>query len=92
MAQEALTCGTPVVSFNVDGVPDLVRPGITGYLAKPDDHKDFSNGILQLLEDEKLRLQMSRKCREIAIQEYNLEKQTKRYIELYDRILSERRI
>jgi glycosyltransferase involved in cell wall biosynthesis len=92
VAQEALTCGTPVVSFNVDGVPDLVRPGITGYLAKPDDHKDFSNGILQLLEDEKLRLQMSRKCREIAIQEYNLEKQTKRYIELYDRILSERRI
>ena len=91
VAQEAITCGTPVVSFNVGGVPDSVRPGITGYLAKPEDHKDFSNGVLQLLEDERLRAQMSRKCREIAIEEYDLGQQTKRYIELYDRILNERR-
>jgi glycosyltransferase involved in cell wall biosynthesis len=91
VAQEAITCGTPVVSFNVGGVPDLVRPGITGYLAKPEDHRDFSNGILELLEDEKLRAQMSQKCREIAIEEYDLGQQTRRYIELYDRILHERR-
>ncbi len=90
VAQEALTCGTPVVSFNVGGVPDLVRPGLTGYLAKPEDYKDFSNGIFQLLEDEKLRLQMSQNCRKIAIQEYDLEQQTKRYIKLYERILSEK--
>ena len=91
VAQEALTCGTPVVSFNVGGVPDLVRPGVTGYLARPEDPKDFSQGILELLEDEALRLEMSRKCREIAVREYELKQQTKRYIELYDRILREER-
>jgi len=30
--QESMACGTPMVSFKVGGVPDLVRPGITGYL------------------------------------------------------------
>ena len=30
---ESLACGTPVVGFNTGGIPDMVRPGITGYLA-----------------------------------------------------------
>jgi len=34
--QESMACGTPMVSFKVGGVPDLVRPGITGYLATPE--------------------------------------------------------
>ena len=89
VAQESVACGTPVVSFNVGGVPDIVRPGMTGYLAKPEDPRDFSNGILQLLGDEKLRFQMRQKCRQIAIQEWDLGQQTKRYIELYERILRE---
>jgi len=42
--QESMACGTPMVSFKVGGVPDLVRPGITGYLATPEDVKDFCNG------------------------------------------------
>ena len=34
---ESMACGTPLVSFRVGGVPELVRPGITGYLAEPGD-------------------------------------------------------
>lgn len=33
---ESMACGTPMVSFRVGGVTDLVRPGITGYLAEPE--------------------------------------------------------
>jgi len=49
--QESMACGTPMVSFKVGGVPDLVRPGITGYLAEPENVED-RDGIVQLLEDE----------------------------------------
>ena len=35
--QESMACGTPMVAFNIGGVSDLVRPGITGYLAAPED-------------------------------------------------------
>ncbi|MEB3219536.1 MAG: glycosyltransferase family 4 protein [Nostocales cyanobacterium 94392] len=86
--QESMACGTPMVSFKVGGVPDLVRPGITGYLASPEDANDFCNGIVQLLEDQNLRHTMSQNCRAIAIEEYALETQAKKYISLYEKILT----
>ena len=85
--QESMACGTPIVSFKVGGVSDLVRPGITGYLAQPEDAQDFSNGIVQLLEAESLRAWMSQNCRAIALAEYSLELQVQRYIELYHYVL-----
>ena len=83
MLQESLSCGLPVISFDIGGVPDLVRPGVTGYLAVAEDIKDFSHGIIQLLEDKNLRDRISKQCREIALQEYSLALQAQRYIDLY---------
>jgi glycosyltransferase involved in cell wall biosynthesis len=80
---ESMACGTPMVSYRVGGVTDLVRPGITGYLAQPGDVMDLSNGIIQLLEDEPLRDAMREKCRAIAVKEFPIELQVQRYIELY---------
>ena len=85
--QESMACGTPMVSFNIGGVPDLVRPNVTGYLAEPEDAEDFCNGIVKLLEDEPLRQKMSENCRVIALKEYTLELQATRYIELYKQVL-----
>ena len=84
--QESMACGTPMVSFKVGGVPDLVRHGITGYLANPGDTKDFSQGILQLLEEQELRESMSQNCRGIAVEEYALKLQAQRYIDLYHQV------
>lgn len=82
-----MACGTPMVSFNVGGVPDLVRPDVTGYLAEPENTQEFSDGIVQLLEDNELRENMSKNCRAIAISEYSLDLQAQRYIELYKQVL-----
>ena len=85
--QESMACGTPMISFKVGGVPDLVRHGITGYLATPEDTKDFAQGIVQLLEDQELRETMSKNCRKIALEEYNIKLQVQRYIDLYRQAL-----
>ena len=85
--QESMACGMPMVWFKVGAVPDLVRPGITGYLAAPEDAQDFSQGIVQLLEDKRLKEQMGENCRAIALEEYPLSLQAKRYIELYFQVL-----
>jgi glycosyltransferase involved in cell wall biosynthesis len=86
--QESMACGTPMVSFKVGGVPDLVRPGVTGYLAAPEDADDFCNGIVQLLADKTLRHQMSHNCREIALKEYPLDLQAQRYLEVYQQAIA----
>lgn len=87
VVQEAMACGTPTVSFKVGGVPDLVRPGLTGYLAEPDNIQDFCQGIVELLEDSTLRSHLEEKCRAIALEEYSLKLYTQRYVELYRQAL-----
>jgi glycosyltransferase involved in cell wall biosynthesis len=85
--QESMACGTPMISFNVGGVPDLVRHGITGYLAEAENPYDFAKGIIELLEDNDKRVEISRNCRQIAEIEYPIELQAKRYIEIYQQLL-----
>jgi glycosyltransferase involved in cell wall biosynthesis len=86
--QESLACGTPMVSFKVGGVPDVVRHQVTGYLASPNDAADLSQGIVELLEDQNLRDQMRQNSRAIALAEYRLQQQADRYIELYRTLLN----
>lgn len=80
---ESMACGTPVVAFRVGGVPDMVRPGITGILAEPENATRLSEGIVQLLEDAELRNRMSHQCRTIAVKEYPLSLHVARYLALY---------
>lgn len=86
--QESMACGTPMVSFRVGGVPELVRHHVTGYLAEPENVQDLRNGIVQLLENAEMRQKMSEQCRAIALQEYTLERQAQRYIELYESLIT----
>src|SRR5204863_79339 len=58
-AIESLACGTPVVSFDVGGMPDAVRHMETGYLAKLADADALAEGIRTLLMDETLRQNLS---------------------------------
>lgn len=85
---ESMSCGTPMLSFRVGGNPDLVRDGITGYLAEPENAKELSSNITKLIEDELLRNKMAQNCRKIALKEFSADIETKRYIELYQKLLS----
>ena len=48
---ESLCCGTPVVSFNVGGIPDLIKHKDNGYLATYRDEEDLASGIKYCLEN-----------------------------------------
>jgi glycosyltransferase involved in cell wall biosynthesis len=52
--QESLSCGTPVVGFEVGGVPDMIKHKENGYLAKYKDAEDVAEGIKYCLQ-KKLR-------------------------------------
>ena len=86
--QESMSCGVPMVSCDVGGVSDLVRHGVTGYLAKSNNIEDFINGIATILSDDQLRENMSINCRKIAILEYSMELQAQKYIDIYDALIN----
>lgn len=85
---ESMACGTPSVAFRVGGVPELVRPGVTGLLAEPQDVKQFSAGVLRLLEDTDLRAHLSVESRSIALKEYSLDLHIDRHVALYRQTLA----
>ncbi|TVR99359.1 MAG: glycosyltransferase [Rhodospirillales bacterium] len=84
---EAMACGVPVVSFDVGGVPDMVRPGVTGLLAPPEDVAALRQAILTLLEDDALRAHMTAECRRVAVTEYAMEIAARRYLAVYEELM-----
>jgi glycosyltransferase involved in cell wall biosynthesis len=52
---QALAMGKPCVSFDIDGAPEVVIPGETGYLVKPGDASGLADSIGRLLDDPPLR-------------------------------------
>jgi glycosyltransferase involved in cell wall biosynthesis len=88
---ESIACGTPVAAFDAGGMPDAVRPGITGLLAKTGDPSELRVAIHQLLGNDAQRAEISGNCRRIALDEYALGIQSKRYLALYKEMLSQKR-
>ncbi|MEP7255857.1 MAG: glycosyltransferase [Ferruginibacter sp.] len=48
---ESLSCGTPVVAFEVGGVPEMIKHKENGYIAKYKDANDVCNGIKFCLQN-----------------------------------------
>ena len=88
--QESAACGIPMVAFNVGGVPDIVHDGVTGYLAQPESAEDLCKGMVALLKDARLRMQMSHNARNLILRDFTLKTQVQRYVELYEDCLRRR--
>jgi glycosyltransferase involved in cell wall biosynthesis len=80
---EAMACGTPVVGFDVGGIRDMVRDGVTGSLVNAGDTEGLRDSVVALLKSPPTRQKMSEHARQIAIAEYPLRRQAQRYSELY---------
>jgi glycosyltransferase involved in cell wall biosynthesis len=86
---EAMACGTPLVSFAVGGVPDMVRPGVTGELAAPEDATGLAAAIVRLLNQSWRLPSIRENCRSIAVREYSLDVYVARHLELYRELLAQ---
>ena len=85
---ESMACGTPCVAFNIGGMPDMIEHKRTGYLARPCDADDLSQGIAWLLSDEVRLNAVSLRAREKVMREYTLRNQAQRYIDLFRELQS----
>ncbi|MCS4198113.1 glycosyltransferase [Salinibacter ruber] len=86
---ESMACGTPVVGFEVGGIPDMVRPGETGWLAEPRDIRSLREAIEASLSDEAVRRQRGERARAVVEEEYTLEVQARAYQDVYQRLLED---
>lgn len=90
--QEAMALKKPIVSFDLDGAPEIIADGENGFLVKasPVDEitlNKFAEKILQLAADEALRSQMGSKSYEKVYPHFTVETMTTRILEVYERCL-----
>ena len=85
-AVEAQACGTPVVSFDIGGLPDIIEHQKTGYLAKPFDTNDLAQGIDWVLNAENYS-ELCKNAHDKVLKEFDSEVVAKKYIALYEKIL-----
>lgn len=87
---EAMSCGLPIVSFDVGGVREAVVHGINGFIAKYNDIGDVIRGLEKILGLNKDDFsKMSRSSIMSVSNNFTARKMTNEYLSLYQSILSE---
>jgi glycosyltransferase involved in cell wall biosynthesis len=83
---EAMASGIPIVGSNLGGIPDIIKNGENGLLAKPGDHQSLADALLHLLKNEDLRKKMGDNGRRF-VKDYSWDKIAKETEQLYRSIL-----
>jgi len=83
---EALSCGTPVVAFNVGGNADMIEHKKNGYLAIPFEITDLAAGIDWVLNLPN-RAELKHNAREKVLRELRSEIVADKYIQLYKEVI-----
>ena len=75
--QESLSCGTPVVGFEIGGIPDMIKHKENGYLAKYKNAADIAEGIKFCLQQ---------KIKGYTLPGFKPQDIVQKHIELFDKI------
>lgn len=85
---QALAMGKPCVSFDIDGAPEVVIPGRTGYLVKPGDAAGLGEAISRLLGDPKVREEMGEEGRRLVDPAFRAETMVRQIAEVYEMLMA----
>jgi glycosyltransferase involved in cell wall biosynthesis len=85
---QALAMGKPCVSLDLDGAPEVVIPGMTGILVRPNDTVALSGAIIRLLEDADLRRQMGSNGRRVVDPAFRAETMVGKIAAVYQGLVS----
>jgi len=83
-ALEAMSCGLPVLSTRVGGVPEVVGHGSTGLLVDLGDETGFASSLRSLLVDHDTRRRMGTEARRQVEHKFAREAIVDRYEALYE--------
>lgn len=83
---EAMAFGKPVVATAVDGVPEVVKDGVTGILVPVRDPEALAAAILALDRDKELYSRMAHAARERYLACFTPDQVVPQYVALYERL------
>ncbi|MCR9201815.1 MAG: glycosyltransferase family 4 protein [Planctomycetaceae bacterium] len=84
---QALICGKPIVSYDIDGAPEVCINDETGYLVPSRSIDELSAAIARLAADQDLRERLGRNGRERFSEPFRHEYMTERIRDVYRMVL-----
>ena len=81
---EAMAAGTPVVAVDAPGVREVIN-GKNGFMVR-ESIKEFSEKVIKVLDDNKLREKMSQNARKTATN-YSISKMSRKMLKVYKSVL-----
>ena len=81
---EAMFAGLPIIASNVGGIPELVTDGINGFLIDPRNPTQLIERMEVLARDSGVRCNMGHCGREIAAENFCLDRMIKSYEAIYN--------
>jgi len=85
---ESMACGTPVLTFKVGGIPEIVDHKINGYVAKYKDEDDLINGLNYILDLSNIETElMSESAISKIRNNFTEDMMIEKYIELYNSLI-----
>jgi glycosyltransferase involved in cell wall biosynthesis len=85
---EAMSCGVPVVTTGVSGIPELVDHGVNGLLVPPDDPAALASAIEDLHADEALAARLGEAGRATVRERFDGDELARRLAALFEQVLS----
>jgi N-acetyl-alpha-D-glucosaminyl L-malate synthase BshA len=87
-ALEAMSCGVPVVSSSVGGLPELIVHNQTGYIAEIGDVNRMAKYTVDLLTNDKKYKAFSDNSRKRSVNNFEKKLIIPKYIEYYEKVLN----
>jgi glycosyltransferase involved in cell wall biosynthesis len=87
---QALLTGTPVVAFDLDGTPEIIRDGQTGLLVRAGDREGLTGAIMKMMEDPALARTTAAAGRALASDIFPAERMVARILDVYEEVLAGR--
>ncbi len=88
---EAMACGVPVIGTDVGGIPDIIRDGKTGLLARQKDSDDLATKSIRLFSDERLKIKIVENGFNLIERKFTWDVISDRFIRIYHDVLIRRR-
>ncbi|WP_353931288.1 glycosyltransferase family 4 protein [Okeanomitos corallinicola TIOX110] len=80
---EAMALGTPCVSTNITGIPEVVRHGETGLIVPQNHPEKLAISLQELITDSALRVRLSSQARKLIESEFDVDSNTAVLRELF---------
>lgn len=87
---ESMALGTPVISTQVAGIPELVQDEVTGLCVPSQNPTALADAITRLLDDETLGRQLSLNARALIEQEYDEDRNAAELRKLFEAAIAKR--